>query len=127
MQDDYPDYYRDSGKRYGTRCTCPEAQSRYPSETQYYVKLHGTDKAITTCAYCDRVLKGVGCDPPPVPICDRDELAEAIAQRDKFRRKVESLALLIVIIYLTTIEGSGILHLEAAHEPDRRCQTVRNP
>src|ERR1035437_4579584 len=31
-----------------------------------------------------------------------------------------------VIIYLTTIEGCGILHLEAAHEPDRRCQPVRH-
>jgi hypothetical protein len=31
-----------------------------------------------------------------------------------------------VIIYLTTIEGCGILHLEAAYEPDRCCQTVRH-
>src|ERR1035438_10863630 len=31
-----------------------------------------------------------------------------------------------VIIYLTTIEGCGILHLEAAYELDRRCQTVRH-
>src|ERR1019366_3628565 len=32
-----------------------------------------------------------------------------------------------VIIYLTTIKGCGILHLEAAYEPDRRWKTVRNP
>src|SRR6185369_12122864 len=31
-----------------------------------------------------------------------------------------------VIIYLTTTQGNGILPIEAAHEPDRRHQKVRD-
>ncbi len=104
MQDAYPDYYGGSEQCYIKRCSCRYGQLDI-SNFRNIIKLCGTDMTVTTCAYCDRVLRGVGYDPPPertlgfeakVPrLCHRDELAEAIAQRDKFRRKVESLALII--------------------------------